>query len=136
MAYAQCNVCSTCWGAQGKCLGREGLGRMVRSGGSKGGPQAGIPGAKVGVSKSWNVWRVRADEVRQAGEDGSPMALYATLSLNLIKGFLKIKSLKEKLLPWHHGEWSGGGGETASRHEARVLGQGFETLPRHRYHRP
>lgn len=79
---------------------------------------------------------MRADKVRQAGEAGSPLALNAMLSLNLIKGFLKIKSLKEKLLPWPHGEWSGGGGETASGREACVLGQGFETLPGHRHHRP
>lgn len=49
MAYTPCKVCSTCWGAQGKCLGWEGPGRMVRSGGSKGGRQAGILGAKAGV---------------------------------------------------------------------------------------
>lgn len=98
-------------------------------------PWQGFQEQRQGFSKSWSVWWVREDEVRQAGEAGSPLALIAPLSLNLIKGFLEIKSLKEKLLPWHHAEWSGGGGETVSGHEAPVLGQGFETLPGHRHHR-
>lgn len=55
--------------------------------------------------KAWNVWWVRADEPRQAGEAGPPLALNATLrSLDLIKVVLKtnIKSRREDtaLAPW------------------------------------